>query len=142
MKRLIPGRKVTASALLPSMVAVFVGAAISIPSATASPGCSGDRSTPDEFLGCWGGGPWQEQDGSSPDTYGPTGERGFLAENRTMLIFPELSDATLLKLGYAACSDRSRGVSDDAMQQALINVGADEVSAGAFVTNTWFLCSG
>ena len=123
------------------LVTISIGVAIPMPSAAASPGCSGDRSTPDQFLGCWGGGPWQEQDGSSPDTYGPTGERGFIYDNRSVGSFPNISDATLVKLGHAICQDLANGFSEKAEKSVLMRNGVSELDAGAVVISAqMYLC--
>lgn len=90
-----------------------------------------------------GGIPWQNQDGSSPDTYGSLGPRGFLAENRKMGIGPSIgSDADLLTLGYRICDWRARGLSESFIQAKLQQGGyLDSVTTEVLAVNAGFLCS-
>ena len=125
--------------ILMGIVAVSIGVAIPIPIAAASPGCSGDRSTPDQFLGCWGGGPWQNQNGSSPDTYGPTGQRGFLKD--ALLAFPNGSPQGMLELGSRICGLYAEGYSDNVIEAGLVKAGLHEGDAGYLVAiSGMYLC--
>lgn len=118
-----------------SSVAVF-----SAVSAMASPG-NCDPTTPDGYLNCFGGGPWQNQDGSSPDTYGALGPRGFLAENRKMGVLPRVSDANLVRLGGAICSLRANGVTESGIESMLVEAGVSDSDAQVLLVNAGFLCS-
>lgn len=138
MKKLTPCSKMLVPAFLAGMVALLVATAVPIPSATASPGCHSDYSTPDSYLGCWGGN-WQNQDGSSPDTYGSFGPRGYLAENKKMGIGG--TDAVLLQLGQIICEYRSRGLSETFIEAKLVDAGNSRSTAQILAVNAGFLCS-
>lgn len=111
------------------------------PSATAAPNC--DPTTSDGYLACMGGGiPWQNQDGSSSDTYGALGPRGFLAENRKMGVLSGLPDDKLLAVGYAICEELMNGKSDKYEKAVLMQNGVPDAEAGAAVTIArMYLCS-
>ena len=131
--------KLNALALITVAVAVLAAPATS---ATAAPSC--DPTTSDGYLACMGGGiPWQNQYGSSPDTYGSLGQRGFLAENRKMGIGPSIgSDADLLKLGYRICDWRAHGLSESFIQAKLQEGGhLDPVTTEVLAVNAGFLCN-
>lgn len=129
---------------LPSAVAVATLlsslAISSAVSATAAPNC--DPTTSDGYLACIGGGiPWQNQNGSSPDTYGPTGAKGFIYDNRSVGAFPKLSDADLLKVGYFICQKVAEGYTDEGIKLGIMEYGVDELNAGAIVTSAqMYLC--
>jgi hypothetical protein len=128
-----------AAPLLASLAALFLSAG----QATAQPSGPTNGCNPysGELTSCLGGGPWQNQDGSSPDTYGPTGERGFVYDNRSVGSFPNISDATLLKLGHAICQDLANGFSERATKSVLMRNGVSELDAGAVVISAqMYLC--
>ncbi len=108
-----------------------------ISTATATPAC--DPTTPNGYLGCFGGGPWQNQDGSSPDTYGSFGPQGYLAENRKLGVGG--SDAVLLRLGEIICEYRARGLSSTFIEAKLVDAGNDPGTAQILAVNAGFLCS-
>jgi hypothetical protein len=107
------------------------------PSATAAPNC--DPTTSDGYLACFGGGPWQNQDGSSPDTYGSLGPRGYLAENRKMGVGG--SDAVQLLLGNHICDWRAHGLSETFIEAKLVEDGNSRSTAQILQVNAGFLCS-
>lgn len=127
-------RTVAAAACLSSLALTYAG------QVNAAPYC--DPTTSDGYLACIGGGiPWQNQNGSSPDTYGPTGERGFIYDNRSVGAFPGISDPDLLKIGYFLCEKVAEGYSDEGIKLALMDYGVDELNAGAIVTSAqMYLC--
>jgi hypothetical protein len=86
-----------------------------------------------------GGGPFDAGKGGQGDTYGPTGEAGFLRDNRSS--FAGNSSEDLLKLGYAICKGLASGGSENSIKTKLIRGGVDEVSAGAVVISAqMYLC--
>jgi len=128
-----------------AIVAGFIGATAAVfvppaPLATAAPAC--DPTTSDGYLNCIGGGiPWQDQSGSSPDTYGPTGSKGFIYDNRSVGSFPNMSDTNLLKLGGAICQDLANGFSEQVIKSNLIGSGVPALDAGAVVISAqMYLC--
>ena len=121
------------------IAAVSAALAIPAPSAVAAPAC--DWNTDEGTQACMGGGPFDAGKNGHGDTYGPTGEAGFLQDQK--VYFPRISNDQLLKVGYAICKDTANGVSHNAMRSALMGRGLDETSAGAVVISAqMFLCSG
>ncbi|GJO33968.1 hypothetical protein NJB1507_46300 [Mycobacterium marinum] len=83
-----------------------------------------------------GGGPF-----GGGDTYGPTGEAGFIQDNKRY--FPQTSNDVLLRAGYAVCKGLANGGSSAGMKAELMKSGLDENSAGAFVMSArMYLCPG
>jgi hypothetical protein len=95
-----------------------------------------------------GGGPFDAGKNGNGDTYGPSGEAGFLYD--TMLVLPSvraLSDAHLLKIGYQVCENRRRGLSEDVVKEAFAAAfaknGLDSSDAGYLVIDAeMYLCPG
>jgi hypothetical protein len=86
-----------------------------------------------------GGGPFDAGKDGNGDTYGPTGEAGFLADNKPF--FPDVSNKTLLETGYGICRGLAAGHSEEAFEAELIRRGVDETNAGALVISSqMFLC--
>ena len=126
-----------AAPLLAGVAALFLSAG----QATAQP--SGPTNGCDPYSGtltsCLGGGPWQNQDGSSPDTYGPTGERAFLKD--ALLVFPNIPPQALLDSGRELCGFFAQGYSDNTIEAALVKAGIHEGDAGYLVTiSDMYLC--
>lgn len=123
--------------LLAGLAALFLSSG----HATAQP--SGPTNGCDPYSGaltsCLGGGPWQNQDGSSPDTYGPTGQRGFLRD--ALMVFPNGSQQKMLELGRRICVFRAEGYSDNIVEAGLVEAGLHEGDAGYLVTiSGMYLC--
>lgn len=97
---------------------------------------------------CLGGGPFDAGKNGNGDTYGPSGEAGFLYDTR--LILPSvrrLSDAQLLALGHLACDNRRKGRSSESVKNGFevgfTEQGLDPYDAGYFVTDAeMYLCPG
>lgn len=115
------------------------------PSATAlPPGC--DWNTDAGTQACMGGAPFDAGKNGNGDTYGPSGEAGYLYDTR--LVLPSvrgLSDAQLLRLGRAACDYRRQGYSEDTvtntMEAAFAKTGLDASDAGYLVIDAeLYLC--
>lgn len=127
-------------AVVPSLLA-FAPSASALP-----PGC--DWSTDAGTQACLGGAPFDAGKNGNGDTYGPSGEAGFLADTR--LILPSirrLTDAHLLKIGYQVCENRRRGHTEDAVKEAyaaaFAKEGLDPYDAGYLVMDAeMFLCPG
>lgn len=130
--------------MLPKFIPVtlsvlVVTAAVSVSTANADPTCGTnyalDRATntckpicnptvtgDGTLRGCLGPGwDWENPDGSSPGTSGPTGERGFLYQALDM--FPTATSQGLLKVGRAICSQYARGMNDDGIENAMVQGG-------------------
>ncbi|MEW2484603.1 DUF732 domain-containing protein [Mycobacterium sp. NPDC049093] len=115
------------------------------PSAAAlPPGC--DWNTDAGTQACMGGGPFDAGKNGNGDTYGPSGEAGFIYD--TKLVLPsvrKLSDAHLLKIGHQVCENRRRGHSEDAVKEAFAaafkKIGLDPSDAGYMVIDAeMYLC--
>lgn len=115
------------------------------PSATAlPPGCNWNTDTGTQA--CLGGGPFDAGKNGNGDTYGPSGEAGFLYD--TKLVLPSvrtLSDARLLKIGYQMCDNRRRGISESVVKNAFADAfaknGLDPADAGYMVIDAeMYLC--
>lgn len=119
------------AATLTSSLMVFA------PSATATPpGC--DWNTDRGTQACLGGGPFDAGKNGNGDTYGPTGEAGFLNDNRRLL---RGSDADIIQLGHNICNGLHKGRSPDSIKAALIREGLDQLTAGSVVISAqMFLC--
>ncbi len=110
------------------------------------PGCNWNTDTGTQA--CLGGGPFDAGKNGNGDTYGPSGEAGFLYDTR--LILPSarrLNDAQLLAFGRAVCTDRRAGRSEEAVKSSLAaaftKVGLDPYDAGYFVIDAeMYLCPG
>lgn len=110
------------------------------------PGCNWNTDTGTQA--CLGGGPFDAGRDGNGDTYGPTGEAGFLYDTR--LILPSarrLNDAQLLAFGHAVCTDRRAGRSESAVKQSLstafAKAGLDPYDAEYFVIDAeMYLCPG
>ena len=116
-----------------------------IPSANAlPPGC--DWNTDEGTQACMGGAPFDAGKNGNGDTYGPSGEGGFLSDTR--LVLPSvrrLSDAQLLGLGQLVCDNRRKGFTEDAVKEGLrvafSNNGLDPSDAGYLVIDAqMYLC--
>lgn len=83
-----------------------------------------------------GGGPF-----GGGDTYGPTGEAGFIQDNKRY--FPQTSNDVLLQAGYTVCKGLANGVTPASIKAQLVKSGLDETNAGAFVMSAqMYLCPG
>lgn len=108
-----------------------------VPPAFAQPGC--DWNTDTGTQACMGGGPFDAGKNGNGDTYGPSGEAGFLADNRPF--FPNSNDKGLLTYGYSICRGIANGQSEASFEAELTSHGVSEVNAGAFVMSAqMFLC--
>ncbi len=111
---------------------------VAAPSATAlPPGCN--WSTDVGTQACMGGGPFDAGKDGNGDTYGPSGEAGFLQDNR--MSFPRGSNADIIQLGHNICNGIGKGMSEGSIKASLIREGLDETTAGAVVISAkMFLC--
>lgn len=97
---------------------------------------------------CMGGAPFDAGKNGNGDTYGPTGEAGFVSDVR--LILPSvqrLDDAKILALGRATCNLRREGYSQEVAKKSLAKAfaenGLDPYDAGYFVIDAeMYLCPG
>lgn len=126
-------KKMKAIARLLSAAAVSTAILVApAPPAAAAPLC--DWSTDAGAQACMGGGPF-----GGGDTYGPTGEAGFVQDNKRS--FPQTSPDVLLRAGYKVCEGIANGGSPSGMKAELMKSGMDETSAGAFVMSAqMYLC--
>lgn len=124
--------------LMPGVAGAVVSSLlICIPPANAAPGCNWN--TDQGTQACLGGGPFDAGKNGNGDTYGPTGEAGFVQDNR--MSFPHASNAAIIQLGRNICGGLSKGMSEDSIKSALVNEGLDSTTAGAVVISAqMFLC--
>jgi uncharacterized membrane protein len=129
------GTTLKAVARFVTVAAVSVAALmVASPAAVAAPNC--DWNTDAGTQACMGGGPF-----GGGDTYGPTGEAGFVHDTKRM--FPQADSGKMVKLGYEICADTARGTSRAMMKAKLMKFGIDDTSAGALVTTAqMYLCPG
>ncbi|UBV19660.1 hypothetical protein H8Z59_20295 [Mycolicibacterium fortuitum] len=124
-------------ATLAVICAVAISPLLAAPSATATPGC--DWNTDRGTQACLGGGPFDAGKNGNGDTYGPTGEAGFLQDNR--MSFPRGRDADIIQLGHNICNGLGKGMSERSIKASLVREGLDETTAGAVVISAqMFLC--
>lgn len=118
--------------------ALIMVAVVSAPVATAAPSC--DPTSAQGQLNCIGGGvPWQDQAGSSPDTYGPAGERGFL--NDALMRYPNDSPESLLKFGRGICGLYAQGLNDLTIEDGMVQAGVNKSDARYLTTiSRMYLC--
>lgn len=128
-------------------VAVFAGLVLTAPSASAlPPGCDWNTDTGTQT--CMGGSSFDAGKNGNGDTYGPSGEAGFLSDTRLILPTAQaLTDDKLLKIGYLMCDSRRQGRSEEVVKSAFATAfaqnGLDGNDAGYMVIDAeMYLCPG
>lgn len=130
----------------PAPMAAGAGAGGSNAGTKLPPGCNWNTDTGTQA--CLGGAPFDAGKNGNGDTYGPTGEAGFLYDTR--LILPSarrMNDGQILAFGRAVCTDRRAGQSADTVEKSLAaafaKVGLDPHDAGYFAIDAeMYLCPG
>jgi hypothetical protein len=147
MPELLPMTVRSRCALLAIIVAVaFPPLVVAVPSAAAQPGC--DWNTDAGTQACLGGGSFDAGKNGNGDTYGPSGEAGFVYDTRLILQSARaLPDTQLLALGHGVCDRRREGNSEDRVTTAVADVfatnGLVAADAGYFVIDAeMYLCPG
>lgn len=123
----------TVAATLASSLLIVAPLATAMP-----PGC--DWNTDRGTQACLGGGPFDAGKDGNGDTYGPTGEAGFLQDNRRL--FPRARDADIIQLGRNICKGLSKGMSPSSIEAALIREGIHQMTAGTVVGITDQMAAG
>ncbi len=123
-------------------------AAVALQSAPIAVSKTCDWGTDAGVQACLGGAPFDAGKNGNGDTYGPTGEAGFVSDVR--LILPSigrLNDAQILELGHAACDLRRQGFSEqrvkDIMAATFNKNRLDPDDSGYFTIDAeMYLCPG